>query len=36
MLTGGEMKGGSKILLQWNGRGNTISQVRNRLPCVKW
>lgn len=36
MLTGGEMEGWSKILLYWNGSGNTISQVRIRLPYVKW
>lgn len=36
MLMGGETKGWSKILLYWNGSGNTISQVRIRLPYVKW
>lgn len=36
MLMGEEMKGWSKILLYWNGSGNTISQVRIRLPYVKW
>lgn len=36
MLMGGEMKGWSKILVYWNGSGNTISQVRIRFPYVKW